>query len=136
MREILFRGKTEKNDWVYGTPIFYMSGECSTCPMLERYGSEATDIYKRDKVDPATVGQFTGLQDANKKDIYEGDIVMVTNPSGKRVKKVIKCNNELWETIGVINKKIHEHCISTMHTISHMNFEIIGNIHDNPELLK
>lgn len=75
--EIKFRGKGSCDGaWVYGGLIQYKSGECAIISeKLSAYGHEATEIYRRDKVIPETVGQFIRLKDRINKEIFEGDIV-------------------------------------------------------------
>ena len=128
-RQLKFRGKRVDNgEWVYGDLIQYESGEVSIfSKKLSKYGYEATEMYKRDRIIPETVGQYTGLTDKNGKEICEGDIVRDYDEGF--LYKVMFCehyaqfmfydylNDDYYD-----NQDIAEH-------------EIIGNKHENPELL-
>ena len=146
MREILFRGQTRKNGekvematgekvpghWVYGG-IFPGTGDYSII-----YGGETEKDLERHVVYSETVGQYTGLKDKDGKRIFEGDIiqycerqfdgkdsticdVVVYTEGGFAVKSYF-LNNWLWDSV-------HGN-------IQLLDVEVIGNIHDNPELLK
>ena len=139
MREILFRGKHKNGFWCYGNLNINSQGVTIITP-------DETALGKYGAVIPETVGQYTGLTDKNGKKIFEGDIlkccddkietefmaiVEFGNPNGtyswgwqlKPInvdKNVINPDILLWiemEETGAI-------C------------EVIGNIHDNPELLE
>ena len=133
MREILFRGKGDKkyNDgmWYFGVPICCYDGDWQIC----------TDNSKRTVI-PETIGQYTGLTDKNGKRIFEGDIIKYKNTDG------IKFNGVALTTIGkvVYNEKNASFAISGKDEIGAKyydyfpikNIEVIGNIHDDPELLR
>ena len=122
MREILFRGKVTQDKWVYG---FYENVK------LE----EATIHYVDGKiVIPETVGQFTGLTDKNGKKIFEGDIVQI-----KDFTHGCALNYEQPTSNWVVHwrEDMARFCIDYM---SYFPFdftksEVIGNVHDNKELL-
>ena len=119
MREILFRGKRISNgEWVEGwlTAVCENDGLC----IVQNF-----TVYP---IDTETVGQYTGLTDKNGKKIFEGDIV-----------------KGAWDTIIQVYcddsylrfraKDKDEYCQDIDYYGLDM-LEIIGNIHDNPELLK
>lgn len=118
MREILFRGKwTGNGEWVEGDLLHYESGEMAICKGFSKYGYEATEIVGRYKVIPETVGQYTGLTDKNGKKIFEGDIMRNAG------NVVAFCGGNF--------------CINGDSPLSYWTeTEVIGNIYDNPELMK
>ena len=134
MREILFRGKRVDNgEWVegyyvhqYGADMIYIPDEVSG-----EYGFEYYHI------NPETIGQYTGLCDKNGKKIFEGDIcqdehcvVLVLWKSHKWCCKVLKgC------VLSRGNSFPLEHWDNCPEN-GNRQLEVIGNIHDNPELLK
>ena len=86
-------------------------------------------ISVKHTIDYNTIGQYTGLKDKNGKEIYEGDIVKIIFKE-KDIGKVIYEHNGF--TIDVMNMN------RTYGRVSFVNnfMEVIGNIHDNPELLE
>ena len=130
MREILFRGKTVDGKWVYGTPVF-QDGYT-----LIWYWDSEEFAFAQYVVIPETVGQYTGLTDKNGKKVFEGDIVKIKDYS-----KGCALNFEQPTSNWVVkwNDKYAQFTIDYMSIIPYKHFdesEIIGNIHDNPELLK
>lgn len=80
-----------------------------------------------------TIGQFTGLNDENGKEIYEGDIVRYSLDDRKDVGYIG------FHTRSASFRVIAEHTdfgIGNRGELHELNLEVIGNIHDNPELLK
>lgn len=142
MREILFRGKRRDNgEWVEG----HYAGYDLICP------NEPEDIYNATgdyhgqtpyvgfvEVDPATVGQFTGLTDKNGKRIFEGDIVKeddVMHDGEIQIKGrtfLVTMTNGCWFGLSQCNKYYYKAAI----ILDCLRGEVIGNIHDNPELLE
>ena len=109
MREFFFRGKrTDNGEWVCGDLSQHKTGK-----VFIKCGS-AISSYE---VIPETVGQYTGLTDKNGKKIFEGDIM-------RNAGNVVE--------FGVDSFCINGDCPLSLWTKT----AIIGNIHDNPELLK
>lgn len=138
-REIKFRGKTESNQFIFGDLIQYENGDTAIWEKeITGYGYEATQISNRTKVDKGTIGQFTGLHDKNGKEIYEGDILMCigerNDNKGRKYYRKVLFNN------GAFGMTVPEYkCISALcnHVVNgKLNWEVIGNIYDNPELLE
>ena len=126
MRTIKFRGKSILTDeWLYGDLVHSADNK--------RFGILVNDkdSYDECEVAPETVGQFTGLYDCNGKEIYEGDILRFGNsPSGV-------CEVKWNESIAAFCICFYfEGEIGSRHLGGGVEFAIIGNIHDNPELLK
>lgn len=122
MREILFRGKRQRiEDWVEGSLIVYPDGDC----YIARPSNNPC-VLDKFNIDPATVGQFTGLTDKNGKKIFEGDILDVMHQG------VFECR---WDggnfEFGLSNSNES----FGIAYVSPNDIFVIGNIHDNPELL-
>ena len=160
MKDVLFRGKTAKGEWIYGFYLQEYQDNGQIKHYILRSWFDGTRVFKhKDMVIPETVGQFTGLTDNNCKKIFEGDIVKFFDMVGKvcfeqgcfgigannlidwekleeQIFPITRCDNEpyflyndffvsFWELLW--NYCAEENCDVC---------EIIGNIHDNPELLE
>lgn len=130
MREIKFRGKRiDTGEWVYGDLIenqgrYYIYYATSDTTLENEDNSI---IVLAEEVDPDTVGQYTGLKDRNGREIYEGDVVRFLDADDK-----VK-NEEVRFGEGGFTPVVE---ICWMADIEGMFVEVIGNIHDNPELLE
>lgn len=129
MREILFRGKNEADVWYYGAYLPYESGEVAILESFSKYGYEAVELSQRCKVTPETVGQYTGLTDKNGKKIFEGDIIQSLKSS---VTGLVQWFPE-HSAFMVWCKSANE--VGFLYECADI-IKVIGNIHDNPELLK
>jgi hypothetical protein len=128
MREIKFKGKRLDNDeWVHGFLSYNGVGEAWIRFWLENPASKDFGKIHSEEVDIETVGQFTGLTDKNGKEIYEGDIVGFHGNVGV----VTFCNRTASFYYEIPRDKS-----SSMHLGASNLGEVIGNIHDNPDLLK
>ena len=120
MREILFRGKRENGEWLEG---YY-----------EKYGKfhriivNDTCISVPHTVIPETVGQYIGITDDNGTKIFEGDVV-----------DILTENEEIgvvcWDEAGFI-VNANGFVLDFQNHLHGSEVEVIGNIHDNPELLE
>ena len=131
MREILFRGKrTINGDWVYG---YFVRGNerKSLRDSIFVYDSE-TQSFNDYEINQSTLGQYTGLTDKNGKKIFEGDIVKTDKFSEPNKQYIIKYDLQFGAFIGQDRYNVY---FVTFDGDSG-DFEIIGNIHDNPELLE
>lgn len=152
MREILFRGKLiSTGEWAYGNLNRTIKGTNIITP-------DETLIGKYGAVIPETVGQYTGLTDKNGKKIFEGDIIRYADmydyncylESLDNTEAYDKCDfGDIWTVdevvygikIGYPAFDLNKHewdCngLSELNESGNYFYEIIGNIHDNLELLK
>lgn len=141
MREIRFRGKRIDNgEWVTGAYIHNSGKPFIISHEVIDWDDEffAPEFWWR--VDPSTVGQYTGLKDKNGREIFEGDIVEAKDPYKYNSKEIfytcevvftegaafmLKHTYENWGTVGIRYFGLRD-----------MELEVIGNIYDTPDLLK
>ena len=122
MREILFRGKTVFGEWIEGVPMFFTDEYAQICRPMQHGRS----------IIPETVGQYTGVTDKNGTKIFEGDIVL------------LHINDQYYRSLICYSG---QSCRFTVKTKlcgywrhyplnDRQQLNVIGNIHDNPDLLK
>ena len=133
MREILFRGKwTDNGEWIEG---FYSAEEYNPYIGKIEYIPRIQIIGKCVSlgVIPETVGQYTGLTDKNGVRIFEGDILhCVSKLDNAKMVVIFECG----EYRMVLAEKFKDYIGNCgFYAITCFEKEVIGNIHDNPELL-
>lgn len=135
MREILFKGKRLDNgEWITGHLLRYGDGRA-------RMVSSNTDIFCFEKdesiiqtvahrVDPKTVGQYTGFVDKNGRKIFEGDIVSIYN--SKAFLFAVEWNNHY--ILKCTSNGVSDNILNVIE--SPEDVEVVGNIYDNSDLIK
>lgn len=125
MREIKFRGFNRKNGvWLYG---FYLQNRSAhfVCPD-EFADGKSWDDYE---IGPETRGEYTGQKDKNGREIYEGDVLKWDEDDESSV-VVYDSQNALF------GMQYQGGRIYGLYDCKQKELEVIGNIHDNPELLE
>lgn len=135
MRTIKFRGQElDTGEWLYGD-LFQPIGHYPMIVHIEPSG-EGKALFIKTAVKRETVGQFTGIIDKNGNDIYEGDIIGCHNPD---IKHLIFYNEKEARFKAALNGDINNEFVGVCGLDDsrwNASKEVIGNIHDNPELLK
>jgi uncharacterized phage protein (TIGR01671 family) len=141
MREIIFRGKRKDNgEWVEGYYGEYYNGKknisCISISSKEAVsGSLCYDII------PETVGQYTGMTDKNGTEVFEGDIVKgkseyFGNGSLNQKAVVLYDRGQFLLSFGETLEECKQLNDFEVVGVWSGDVEVIGNIHDNPELLE
>lgn len=121
MREIKFRGRDEWGNWRHGDLMKNSIPTASPVIVENFYYDDPDDSMFEVNLD--TVGQYTGLTDSEGREIYEGDIVRTddwSTPSYIR-----------WD-VATASFVVDRWSVNLAHV---SQIKVIGNIHDNPELL-
>lgn len=132
----LFRGtRIDNGEWIVGSLIVDKHQHIETGEQIEIIGiypSEYKDFSKR--IDPSTICQCTGLKDKNGKLIFENDILSghidVEFPEDETRKRVV------WHKNGWCTNEPGCDDYEKLDDFDSENFEVIGNVFDNPELLE
>ena len=148
MREIKFRGKsTTSGKWVHGmlTTLKNLETEMQNMIIIKNEGvfnegSASPFFMEWDYIHKDTVGQFTGLKDKSGKEIYEGDIISVNGKYPKLIRYIDEwasyCLANLTD-LGCDLKTRHWQQVSPCWWTDYKReIKVIGNVYDNPELLK
>ena len=124
MREMKFRAKDHEGNWVYGD--LHLNHKM---PHIHPFENNRTFINTK------TIGQYTGLKDKNGKEIYEGDIIGCHNPN---IKHLIFFNEKQGRFMAALDGDIENDYYGVCGLDDsrwNATKEVIGNIHDNPELI-
>lgn len=134
MREIKFRG-CSCGEWYYGNLYIRKHEEFGDSAYIIGY----TETPSTTIVDINTIGQFTGLHDKNGKEIYEGDIIRSFDSKGGPIIHYIKYDDEEAGFVTILKgckKGDFGYGRCYQQWITECEKEVIGNIHDNFDLLK
>lgn len=145
MREILFRGKRIDNgEWAYGNFVMDATEQVQreNIPLepiladgfIRRYELAQQKIVMHE-IDRETVGQYTGLNDKNGKKIFEGDLVRFVNPETGELSEYVY---EVFWDDDYVGFRMFFHKTGYREAFDGVPhwYVVVGNIHDNPELLK
>lgn len=138
MREILFRGKRPNGCWVQGDLTQFcidgvMTSKISNHDLRATLNGLRVSTYTNDVI-PETVGQYTGLTDKNGKKIFEGDIVK--DEQAQMLGKVVYATaTDGFDGMAGFMVDDIDDGLQNYNGFWHL-VEVIGNIHDKPELLK
>lgn len=132
MENYLFRGKSIfDGNWYEGSLLVFPSGRAKILKW-----NQADLDFDQIEVRPETVGQYTELNDKNGKSIFEGDIVVLNED----VKKTFDVDDGevIYGRGGFYVKEFN--VLNSLNTLASWDWilrgKVIGNIHDNPELMK
>lgn len=131
MREIKFRARrADTGAWVYGDLTHAV--KINTKEQADESGRRSQPVIRvaNYDVDENTIGQFTGLRDYNAKEIYEGDILKYTDDGGRDHIRFVVFDAGAF-SFGIPNS----HTYTSMSVHLYWRYAIIGNTHDNPDLL-
>lgn len=150
-REILFRGYNRKNEkWIYG---YYFVNRGVHLIAEDEVQTNPLVTYEDFMVEPDTIGQYTGLKDKNRNKIFEGDILRLTIPDGSVRHFTVEWAEENRTLMSLRGFKHDGNPIRISGWCFNWNgfhlyptvidgipdneeMTIVGNVHDNPELMK
>lgn len=131
MREILFKGKRIDNgEWIEGYYCPCVFGRFPCRPAIIIKEDMDNGHWHPEEIIPSTIGQYTGLTDKNGKKIFEGDVVNFKTTAYFFKNCRINYESQFARFCAIDNKGYEYPMDKTF------NYEIIGNVFDNPELLR
>ena len=136
MRDYLFRGKSRSGKWVYGSLIAsegntYIFEDDSWTFISEIDGTNDGNVRY---VIPESVGQYTGLKDKNGKKIFEGDLLSINGSKEENtICPEVVFNDFQWVCV-IRNDERFKYYYHRLEDTPN-KYEVIGNIHDNPEMI-
>lgn len=139
MREIKFRAwDKQANKWRHVSDIGWYRPETGKIGIS---GVVAILDDGRDQfmpIEDVDVVDFTGLKDKNGKEIYEGDFLVETDDSEPLLHRIVWCDEAKFELETLEDEEGHwgAHNIDLLADLDMKEFHVIGNIYENPELLK
>lgn len=139
MREILFRGKRVDNGaWAFGYFIEDKwgddNGNTIYAILQDRVAPDIAELWTPVRVIPETVGQYIGLEDKNGVKIFEGDILTFVKGATRPFR--VTWDGICWKMFLLDDGRRIKYAYEIDEIDYMRRSEIIGNIHDNPELLE
>ena len=152
-REIKFRGKRIDNgEWVYGVPItgtiqtefgHMIWVETTRKPDFGEISRTLKDVVWSEKIDPESIGEFTGLKDSKRtveypegQPIYEGDIIKADLPCCDGLRKIRLTQGRVYFDKGSFKVTDRPASLRLDDFANDVILEVLGNVWDNPELLE
>ena len=137
MRDILFRGKcVDSGEWVYGYYRPCVFGNFPAEPAIIDADELEKGRWAPVRVIPETVGQFIGLTSRKGKKIFEGDIVRTIGYYGNEIGVIRRGEYDVYSRYVFGGYYCVDKTSALVEWTSSLSCEVIGNIHDNPELLE
>lgn len=135
MREILFRGKDSiTKRWVYGALVQQQNNPLKEKAFIISYSNYQFGDFSEavmHEVDPETVGQYTGFVDKNGRKIFEDDILSIYN--SKAFLFAVEWNGNQY-VLKCTTNGVSDNILNVIE--SPEDVEVVGNIYNNPELIK
>lgn len=145
MREIIFRGKQDDGEWICGGAVHqtdFYGDKVDRWYIIDGTETNDYDIGEPIRVIPETIGQYTGLTDKNGTKIFEGDIIRAfTVDDSKERRAIVGFDRFFDENTECEYIGFYIYFLGVKTTVTQLDCEqakespeVIGNIHDNPEL--